>query len=297
MRQFMLQAMPALFVLLWSTGFIGAKYGMPYAEPLTFLATRFGIVFVLLAAIAIATGAPWPRGLQAIVHSIVAGVLIHGIYLGGVFWAIARGMPAGISALIVGVQPLLTAFLSRLVLGESVTRRQWIGTCIGFAGLLLVVGPRIADASGARIDMGTLALNIVALLGITFGTIYQKRFAPLADLRTGNALQYLGAATLMSLGALAFEHGRIEWNMTVILAMAWLVVVLSIGAISLLMLLIRSGGVTSVASLFYLVPPVTALIAYFAFGEQLVPLQWIGMAITALGVWLVGRSPQRQRPA
>lgn len=294
-RQLVLNLMPSVFVLLWSTGFIGAKYGLPYAEPLTFLAVRFGAVTAILCAIAMATHAPWPTQRRDIVHSLVSGLLIHGVYLGGVFWAIALGMPAGLSALIVGVQPLLTAFVSKLTLGETVSKLQWVGIALGFGGLILVLGPRIVSASGTPIATFAIILNVAALLGITAGTIYQKRYAAFADLRSGGTLQYLAATLLCWAGALTFETRHINWTVDFLLAMGWLVIVLSLGAITLLMLLIRHGAITKVASMFYLVPPVTVLIAYFMFDEQLSMLQMSGMVLTAFAVWLASGSGQTQK--
>lgn len=287
----LLKAAPAIFVLLWATGFIGAKYGLPYAEPLTFLLARFVIVALILLVVALVTRAPWPRSRAAVLHSLMSGILIHGIYLGGVFWAIARGMPAGVSALIVGVQPLLTAFVSRLLLNEKVLPLQWIGIAFGFFGLVMVLQPKLAGIADAGMDGLTLFLNVAALLGITAGTIYQKIFAAHADLRTGGFYQYVSASALMLVGVLAFEDGRIEWTADFLFALGWLVVVLSFGAISLLMLLIRHGAISRVAALFYLVPPVTSLVAYVMFGETLVTIQIVGIAVTAFSVWLASRRP------
>jgi len=285
-------ATPILFVFLWATGFIGAKYGLPYAEPLTFLLVRFSIVAAILLLVTLITRAPWPQTPTLALHCMVTGILLHGFYLGGVFWAIARGMPAGISALIVGLQPILTAFLARLLLGERMSRRQWSGLVLGLAGLSLVLGPKLPDGGAAWGNAGALILNLIALAGITLGTIYQKAFATNVGLRTGGFLQYVGAGFVIGAGMLIFETGRIEWTTDLVLAMTWLVLVLSIGAITLLMLLIRRGAVSQVAALFYLVPPVTVLIAYFMFGETLTWLHLAGIAITAFAVWLAREHPQ-----
>lgn len=293
-RDLFLQAAPGVFVLLWATGFIGAKYGLPYAEPLTFLFVRFVIVSAILAAAALAMRAPWPKRRADWLHSLVTGVLIHGCYLGGVFLAISRGMPAGVTALIVGVQPLLTAFVARFVLNETLSWLQWLGMALGLVGLGLVLAPSLGSGTATGFDMLTIALNIVALVGITAGTIYQKRFGTQADLRSGNALQYLGASLFVGLGVLLFEDGRIEWTGDFLFALGWLVIVLSVGAVTLLMILIRHGAVSRVAALFYLVPPVTALIAWAMFGETLTPVQLAGMAVTAFSVWLASRAT---RPA
>ena len=280
---------PVLFVLLWSTGFIGARFGLPHADPMAFLSARFAIVMVILAGVARATGAPWPARRGAW-HSFVSGILLHGLYLGGVFWSISLGMPAGISALIVGLQPLATALLSRPLLGVAVSRRQWAGTLLGLAGLALVLLPAaFPDPSAGNVTILNLLLSLGALAGITLGTIYQKAFSAGADMRSGGVWQYLGGFIPVTLVALASGQTRIEWTLPFIGALGWLVVVLSLGAISLLMWLIRHGDVARIASLFYLVPPVTALVAWRLFDERLVPVQMLGMAVAAYAVWLASR--------
>ncbi len=277
---------PAIFVLLWATGFIGAKYGLPYAEPMTFLVWRFAIVCVILFAISLIMKAPWPKTPVDVLHNIITGSLLHGLYLGGVFWAIARGMPAGISALIVGFQPLITAVFASLLLGEKITARQWTGLLIGMAGLGLVLGPRLPDGGLAWGDNIALMLNIAALAGITFGTIYQKAFISGADLRTGVFLQYVGGVLVTGTAMYFFEEGRIEWSPELIGTMAWLIIALSLGAISLLMLMIRRGALSKVATLFYLVPAVTSLMAWFLFDETLSPWQLAGVGVIMFAVWL-----------
>lgn len=279
---------PGLFVLLWATGFIGAKYGLPYAEPLSFLSLRFAIVMAVLVLVAFATGAPWPQSRMAVFHSAVSGMLIHGVYLGGVFWAISLGMPAGISALIVGIQPLLSAVLSGPFLGERIHARHWISLGIGFAGLLLVLGPALGASSMASLNLANVGLCIGALIGITLGTIYQKAFSSAASLRTGGVVQYAAALALVLPAALWFENNQFDWTPQFIGALGWLVIVLSLGAISLLMVIIRHGEVSKVATLFYLVPPVTALMAWGLFGESLVTLQLGGMVLIAFSIWLAG---------
>ena len=276
---------PLLFVLLWSTGFIGAKFGLPYAEPLSFLLTRYGLVIALMTVIALATRAPWPtQGLQWL-HIAVSGVLVHAFYLGGVFVAIKHGLPAGITALVVGMQPLLTAFGAGWLLGEKVTGRQWAGLALGFAGVGLVVAGKFGDT-----PLGPMLIPaLVALLGITAGTLYQKRFCAQFDLRTGSVIQFVPTAALTALAVLLFEDYRIEWTGEFLFALGWLVLVLSIGAISLLNLLIRSGSAVNVAGLFYLTPLSTALIAWFIFGEKLTSTAAAGMALAVAGVWLVAR--------
>lgn len=279
--------MPLLFVLLWSTGFIGAKFGLPYAEPLTFLSTRYVLVILLMTAIALAMRAPWPASPRAAFHIGVTGVLVHAVYLGGVFVAIHRGLPAGVTALVVGMQPLLTALGAGFLLGERVSKRQWAGLALGFIGVALVVGDKVAVGgvtSAALIHM--LEPALAALAGITAGTLYQKRFCPRFDLRTGSVVQFLPTLALSALVASRSETMQIQWSGEFVFALLWLVVVLSIGAITLLNLLIRSGSAVNVASLFYLTPPTTALIAWAMFGETLAGLALAGMVVAVAGVWL-----------
>jgi drug/metabolite transporter (DMT)-like permease len=277
---------PFLFVFLWSTGFIGAKYGLPYTEPLSFLLTRYGLVITLMLGIALATRAPWPLEPLQWLHIGISGVLVHAVYLGGVFVAIKHGLPAGVTALVVGLQPLLTAFGAGCFLGEKVNTRQWTGLGLGFVGVSLVV----ADKFGTLAALGPMLVPaLVALLGITAGTLYQKRFCAKFDLRTGAVIQFVPTAIVTAIAVAFFENYQIEWTGSFIFALGWLVLVLSIGAISLLNLLIRSGSAVNVASLFYLTPPTTALIAWVIFGETLTPTAIIGMVIAVSGVHLVAR--------
>lgn len=272
---------PALFVVLWSTGFIGAKLGLPHAGPLTFLALRYGLAAGLLVLVALVVRAPWPRRPAEIGHYAVAGLLVHGVYLGGVYVGISFGVEAGVSALIVGLQPLLTAALAGVVLGERVTPRQWAGLGLGLLGVALVLGRKLGEGPGDA--LGSLAC-VAALLGITAGTLYQKRHCAGMDLRTGNVVQFAAAGLVTALLALLFEDGRINWTADFIFALLWLVFVLSLGAVSLLYVLIRRGAAAQVASLFFLVPPCTALMAWPLFGETLGPVALIGMVLTAAGV-------------
>ena len=277
-------AVPALFVLLWSSGFVGAKYGLPYAEPFTFLALRFLLVTALLLPLALLFRAPWPESWEAAGHIALAGLLVQGAYLGGCFVAFKTDMPVGIVALIVGIQPLLTATVVGPLFGERVSPRQWLGLVLGLLGLVLVVG------RGLKLDgIGLLGLaaTVVALFGITAGVLYQKRYCAALDLRTGAFIQYGASALLMALLSLLFEHQEIEWRWPLIGALLWLSFGLSLGAVFLLYVMIRRGAAQRVASLFYLVPPVTALLAYFALGESLRPLAVVGIAVTAAGVALV----------
>lgn len=275
---------PGIFVFLWATGFIGAKFGLPYAEPLTFLAMRFGFVVVGLLAFCLAVRAPWPKRAVDWVHIAVVGVFLHGVYLGGVFTSISLGVEAGTSALIVAIQPLMVALLAGPLLGEKVTWRQWIGLLLGIAGVTLVVFRKLELGIGTPVGMG---FSIVALLGITVGTLYQKRFCGTMDLRTGNVIQFTAAFIFCAVGASLFESWRAEWTPEFIFAMGWLVVVLSFGATTLLLMLIRRGAASKVSSLFFLVPAVAAIIAYFLFDEKFGPLAIAGMALVTLGVALV----------
>ena len=276
---------PFLFVFLWSTGFIGAKYGLPYAEPLSFLLTRYGLVITLMTAIALLTRAPWPKAPMQWVHIGISGVLVHAVYLGGVFVAISHGLPAGVTALVVGMQPLLTALGAGWLLGERVSSRQWLGLALGFVGVLLVVSGKFGDTA-----LGPMVIPaLIALFGITAGTLYQKRFCAQFDLRTGSVIQFVPTALVTAVAVAYFEHYRIVWTGEFVFALGWLVLVLSIGAISLLNLLIRSGSAVNVASLFYLTPPTTALIAWVVFGEKLTLTATIGMALAVSGVYLVAR--------
>jgi drug/metabolite transporter (DMT)-like permease len=278
------RAMPVLFVLLWSTGFIGAKFGLPYAPPLKFLLWRFAVVIVLMTGIALAMRATWPRGVQ-VMHVAVAGILLQAGYLGGVFAAIGIGMTAGLSALIVSLQPILTAFAGPLV-GERVRGRQWLGFVLGLGGVLMVVWNKLALGV---ITTESLALTVLALLSITAGTLYQKRWCGAQDLRTQSVVQFIAAGLVLLPLSLAFESRPVVWSGEFIFALGWLVVVLSLGAISLLLLLIRRGAATTVSSLMYLVPAVTAVMAWLMFGETLTLLALAGMAVAVVGVALVVR--------
>ena len=277
---------PFLFVLLWSTGFIGAKFGLPYAEPVTFLCVRYLLVIAVMGGVALATRAPWPHAPRQWLHIGVTGLLVHATYLGGVFMAISHGLPAGIASLVVGLQPLLTALGAGALLGEKVLPRQWAGLVLGFGGVGLVVSHKVAAAASAPELTAMLTPVLVALVGITAGTLYQKRFCPAFDLRTGSVIQFVPCLIVSALLASQTETMAITWSGQFVFALGWLVLVLSVGAISLLNLLIRSGSAVNVASLFYLTPPTTALIAWGVFGETLTGLALAGMAITVFGVWL-----------
>lgn len=279
--------MPLLFVVLWSTGFIGAKYGLPYAEPLTFLAVRYVLVIGLMTLLALAMRAPWPASPRDAMHIAVTGLLVHAVYLGGVFMSIHHGLPAGISALVVGMQPLLTGALAGALLGERVSSRQWAGLALGFAGVALVVGDKAGTGGEGLAGLWHALLPaLVALVAITGGTLYQKRFCPRFDLRTGSVIQFVPTLAVSALAASQTETMQIDWQDEFVFALLWLVLVLSLGAISLLNILIRNGSAVNVASLFYLTPPTTALIAWAMFGETLAPPALAGMVVAVAGVWL-----------
>jgi drug/metabolite transporter (DMT)-like permease len=275
-------AAPILFVVLWSSGFIGARFGLPYAEPMTFLSIRMTAVVTLLGLLILATRPPWPSAAGAL-HSVVVGLLMHGCYLGGVFVAIDHRLPTGLAALVVSLQPILTATMANRLLGERVAARQWAGLLLGVAGVYLVVQSRtVGDTSVAA----WIAIT-VALVGITIGTLYQKRFGAGIDWRTGFLFQYAGAGTVFGLAALLLEQRSVQWSAELLLALGWLVLVMSFGAVWLLYFLIKRSAAARVVSLFYLTPPVTALMAWALFDERLAPLSLAGMAVCVAGVFLV----------
>jgi drug/metabolite transporter (DMT)-like permease len=276
---------PMLFVLLWSTGFIGARYGLPYIEPMTFLALRMGIVVALLLLIALIWRARWPSAREG-AHSVVVGLLVHGLYLGGVFIAIHEGVPVGISALMPGLQPLLTSTIANRFLGERVRPLQWAGLALGLIGVLLVLHDRSIVLAGSPLGW---AASLASLLGITLGTLYQKRFCGAVDWRTGNLIQYAAATLWFAILAFLFETRVINWSGELVFALVWLVLVLSIAAVALMYWLLRRSAATGFASLFYLVPAVTALLAFLLFGEKLDALSIFGMGIAAAGVVLANR--------
>lgn len=275
-------AAPAVFVVLWSSGFIGSKAGLPYAEPMTYLSLRMvALVLMLGAMVAIARPA-WPSPACAL-HNVVAGVGVHGLYLGGVFISIDHGLPAGLAALIVALQPILTSTLANRWLGERVVLHQWVGLALGLVGVWLVVQER---AAGDATLTGWIAI-FIALIAITLGTLYQKHFAGGVDWRIGLLVQYTASGALFVLAAFLFETRVVEWTLQFVLALGWLVFGLSLGAIWLFYFMIRRSAAMRVTSLFYLTPPVTALMAWLLFDERLAPLALVGMAVCVAGVFMV----------
>ena len=284
-EKFASRAAPVVFVLLWSTGFVGTKYVLSGAEPLTYLAIRMVLVVILMAVIVAIWRPKWPSP-AGIAHSAVAAVLVHGFYLGGTAVAIAHSVPVGLSALIPGLQPILTSTIANRWLGERVTWLQWIGLLLGLAGVVLILHGR--PMSG-EVGWGWFSSG-VALVSITLGALYQKRFCSNIDWRTGNLVQYIAATVFFALGAWLFETRVVAWTGEFVLALTWLAVVLSIGSISVLYWLIRRRGATQVASLFYMVPAVTALMAYGLFDERLDAIALLGIAVCAAAVIVVTRN-------
>jgi drug/metabolite transporter (DMT)-like permease len=281
-------SMPAVFVGIWATGFLVARLVAPHVDPLTFVSLRFVLSAGAFAGIAAASGARWPRGVRAWRDALVAGVLMQGIYVGGVFWSVRHGLPAGLSALVTGLQPLLTAVLAFPLLGERVGAWRWAGIALGFGGALLVLSPQLAaGATGAGVV--PLLASGAATVAMTLGTIWQKRTGAAADLRTNAAVQFIGAAAVLAPLAWLTEAGRFDGAWQAWAGLAWAVCGLSLGAISLLLALIKRGAVAMVASLFYLVPPVTAVLAFLLFGEALTAVQVAGMALAAAGVAVASR--------
>ncbi|HET7678748.1 MAG TPA: EamA family transporter [Xanthobacteraceae bacterium] len=275
-------AAPAVFVVLWSSGFIGTKVGVLHAEPMTFLSLRTGLLVLLLGALVLLSRPAWPSRARTL-HNVVAGLCVHGLYLGGVTVSMDQGLPAGLAALIVALQPILTSTLANRWLGERVALHQWIGLVLGLAGVWLVVQER----TGGGGTLGAWIGIFIALIGITAGTLYQKRFAGGVDWRIGLLVQYAASGALFLAGALALETWAVRWTPEFVLALGWLVFGLSLGAIWLFYFMIRRSAAMRVTSLFYLTPPVTALMAWLIFDERLSPLALVGMAICVAGVFLV----------
>jgi drug/metabolite transporter (DMT)-like permease len=270
---------PAVFVLLWSSAFVGAKFGLPYTEPLTFMSLRFTLVAAAFLTLSLVFRAAWPASWIEAGHIAFVGLLVQALYLSGSFIALDRGAPVGLVALILGLQPVLTVLI-------HVSARQWLGVLLGFAGLVLVLWHKL---DLGEIDPLAVVMVALGVCFITVGTLYQRRFCSGMDMLSGNFIQAAVAAAVTGLGAWLLEEMRVDWEPNFIGALAWMVIVVSLGAHSLLLLMLRQSQATKVASLFYLTPPTAAVMAYFMFDERLTVLALAGMAITALGVALVVR--------
>ncbi len=281
--------MPAAFVFLWSTGFAGARLGLPHIEPFSFVALRMAISAVAVIPILLLMRAPWPKSWGDAGHIAVAGLLMNAMGIGSMFTVMSTGMPLALVALIGALQPLLTGLLAGVFLGERVRRVQWLGFALGLLGVLLTLWEKLG--AGA-VWLPAVALAFVGLSGFTLGTLYQKRFCAGMNLWTGSAIQYAAPAALMGTLAYSFDSRGIEWAPDLVFASLWLAIVCSLGAMTLLWLLVRRGAASKVASLFYLTPPVTAVLAWTMFGETLGALALIGMAVAAFGVALVTRAPR-----
>lgn len=286
---FLDRSVPLAFVGVWATGFIVARVAAPHAEPLTFLTMRYVLSALVFALVAVAVGASWPGTPRGWRDALVAGVLMQAVYLGGVFWSVQHGLPAGVSALVCGLQPLLTGALAYPLLGERLGPRQWSGIATGFAGAALVLAPKLGPAEGGLPPL-PLGVCFAAMVAITFGTIWQKRVAAGTDLRTNAAVQFLGAAVATIPVAALTEDGAFDNSLEAWAALLWAVLGLSVGGTSLLLVLIRRGAVAGVASLFYLVPPAVAVLAFILFDERLAPVQIGGMLIAAAGVAVASRA-------
>jgi drug/metabolite transporter (DMT)-like permease len=277
---------PALFVLLWSSGFVTAKYGLPYADPFIFLSVRILIAAILLFALARLLKMPVRIGRVAIARSSLIGFFLHACYLGGVFYSIAQGLPAGVAAVVTSLQPVLVSIVAVKVLGEQLRIRQVAGLFIGFVGVVLVLGPSI----DAQIPSAAIMAILVALIGSTAATLLQKKLGADIPLISGTAYQYLFSGCILGIIAVTTQETTIIWTLRFTIAFIWLILVLSVGAILLLLWLLNSGSAAKVSSLLYLVPPVAAVEAFFLFGEKVNTQGFLGIGVTALGVWLVMRS-------
>ena len=283
---------PSVFVLLWSTGFIGVKYGIPYAPPFYFVAIRMAIAALLLFIAIAFLRKSQPITRAIIWPSTIIGLTLHGAYLGGCFFAVSRGLPAGVTALIVSLQPVLVSLFAARYLGEPLKARAVSGLILGLLGLFVVVIPRINMSGANAISLVSIAACVVGLLGGTSGTILQKKYGGAIPTLSGTSIQYAATAVVLLTLALIFEKPEIQWTAKFIGALTWLVLALSFGAILLLFFLLSHGSAASVSSLYYLVPAVTAIEAYFFFDEHISMISLIGTAITVTGVWLVVGKPR-----
>jgi drug/metabolite transporter (DMT)-like permease len=281
---------PALFVFLWSTGFVGAKYIVPYADPFTFLTIRYVIAATILIAIAALLKQPLKLTRDQVIASVAVGLLLHVIYIGGVFYAVSLGVSAGISAVIVSIQPVLVSILAVPLLGERIRSIQVVGLVLGVAGIALLLLPKVfqGDYSSAISEVG-IVICVIALLGTSAGYLVQKKLGSDIPFLTGTGMQYVVSAVVFALLSALTEDQRVEWSPEFLFGLAWIVLMLSIGSIVLLYEMLRAGSASKVSSLYYLVPPVAAIQAYFLFDEVIPPIGILGMALAGLGVVLVMR--------
>ena len=277
------RVLPGLFVLIWATGFIVAGIVSGHADPLTFLSARHALSIVVFTALSLAAGASWPRGARAWGEAMLAGMLLHGFYIGGVFWAVAHGLPAGLTGLVTGLQPLLTAVLARPVLGERLVARQWAGILVGLGGMAMIVAPKVGTVGGA--PPAALAVALGATLSLAFGTLWQKYSKPQSDLRVNAAMQFVGAFVLTAPVAWLTETHRFDASPALWGALAWAVLGLSVGGIAIMLTLLKHGAASKVAPLLYLAPPVAGLMAWALFGEALSPLQLAGIVLAVAGAF------------
>lgn len=280
---------PAIFVLLWSTGWVTAKYAAILGGPLTFLSLRYVTASVLFYILCRATGVSWPRTSAGWLHAIVSGVFLHGIYLGMIWWAVGHGVPAGISGIIAGLQPLMTAIAAPFLIGERLSNLQRLGLLLGFVGIALAVLPKVLTVDAGAIPAFAVAINVLGMVSVTYGTIYQKRYLPEGDIRAVAMLQYVGALLITLPFAFLLEDMHLQWGLPLLATLAWSVLGISMGAVLLLLYLIRRGAVSKAASLIYLVPPLAALEAAALFGEEITLLMLIGTVIAVVGVYLTNR--------
>jgi drug/metabolite transporter (DMT)-like permease len=280
---------PAIFVLLWSTGWVVAKFGAIVSEPLTFLSIRYLTAAVLFGGLCLASGVSWPRDGRTVLHALVSGAFLHGLYLGAVWWAIGEGVPAALSSIIAALQPLMTALAAPFVIGERLSLQQKLGLGLGFLGVLLAVLPKFFGAEAAEMPAFAIVVNMLGMAAVTYGTIYQKQHLQKGDIRAIATLQYIGALAVTFPFALGLESLRVDFGLAFLALLAWSVLGISMGAILLLLYLIRRGQVSRAASLIYLVPPIAALQAAAIFGEELTVPMILGTAIVVAGVYLTNR--------
>ena len=280
---------PAIFVLLWSTGWVVAKFGAIVSEPLTFLSIRYFCAAVLFGALCLAAGVSWPRDARTVLHALVSGAFLHGLYLGAVWWAIGEGVPAALSSIMAALQPLMTALVAPFVIGERLGMQQKLGLCLGFLGVLLAVLPKFFGSGAGEMPAVAIVVNMLGMAAVTYGTIYQKQYLQKGDIRAIATLQYIGALVVTFPFALGLESLHVDFGFAFVALLAWSVLGISMGAILLLLYLIRRGQVSRAASLIYLVPPIAALQAAVIFGEELTMPMILGTVIVVAGVYLTNR--------